>query len=731
MFRAHSLPCQLYGIPKQDNIMILNLKNLKISEKIYIIISTGLVSLIVVSVFSFYLIRTQNAATLMVMCERRYAIELHHAEKSFDQYVRTGEIKYKKGFEESIDIVNSYADVYGKIDIYLKTRPKKEIIEETFSIYQELTNRVNAAILIDRTELLLFFDVQLVTDLIKQPKKAFPLGLDIKLSVENFMDLPEEKKPETYVEISEKIEKMHEYGEQFSKIVNDLLMFVQKLSLILLILISLVTIMFCLTFTLHVTRSITRPIPILMAGINRIREGDLTGEVNIHSEDEMGAIAKCFNNMAASLNDNQKTIKKAYENLQSSEKRIRALFNTATSAGIGIVVVQNTDDQDGIIQFINPGIAQIMGYEESEIIGRNFLQFFHPHSHEEIIKYYSIQEQQKETPQQSVFKAIKKDHNIIYLEISAKNMEFNGKPAVVAYISDISERKIAEEELADLNKKLIDSAHKSGMADIATGVLHNVGNILNSVSVSTQIMNGMINDSKISDFKRANDMLRDNLDNLEQFIVGNPKGKMLMNYYLKIEDGIEKEMADFRHHFTRLNEKVKAITEVIAALQNYAGTASLLDTVSINDIIEDALTMHARTNAFQNTRVIKKMLEIPDLTVQKTKLVHILINLFQNAKDAMLETPIEKKVLTILTEHDVNNAFIKIYDTGHGVAEQDLQKIFAHGFPTKTKSYGFGLHNCANYMTEMGGSMWVESDGKGKGATFILKFPLPKDSRNK
>lgn len=705
--------------------MILNLKNFPISKKIYLIIFIGLAGLVIVSVFSFYLVRAQNAATLMVMCERRYIIELHLAEENFEQYVRTGKTAYKTEFNKNINISNKYAEFYGKIDIYIKTRPKQELVEEAFGIYKELINKKNTEILIDSTRLLLFFDIQLVKDLIRNPRNAFQLGLKVQSAVNNFMHLPEVERTREYREISASFKKLNEYGNHFSKNVSDLLMFVQKISLIALISFSLLTIIFCFIFTLHVTRSITVPIPELMAGINRIKEGNFIFKVNINSEDEFGTIAKCFNDMVTALNENQQTIGQAYEELKSSAEWLRALFDTATRAGIGIIVIDAGGDHAGTIQSINPAVSQIIGYEEDNIIGKNVLQFFHPESHEEILKSYSsLKMKQKDLPQKQVYKAVGIDQQIIHLEISAVSTEVKNKPVIVAYTTDISDRIAAEKELADVSGKLVESAHKAGMADIATGILHNVGNILASVLVSTQVINEMITNSKIIKFKRANTILRENSKNLDQFILENPKCKKLLVYYLEIENGIDKEIEAFRHHLLRLNEKVNVIRDVISAQQNYAGTASLALKMSVNDIIEEALAMLMETKEFQNIRVIKKMNKIPDITVQKTKLVHVLINLFKNAIDAMFELPTENKILTISTELIENNVFIKVSDVGHGIKETDLEKIFAHGFSTKPNGFGFGLHSTANYMTEMGGSIKAESEGKNKGATFVLKFPL-------
>ena len=142
----------------------------------------------------------------------------------------------------------------------------------------------------------------------------------------------------------------------------------------------------------------------------------------------------------------------------------------------------------------------------------------------------------------------------------------------------------------------------------------------------------------------------------------------------------------------------------------------------LHEIINDALTMQSGTTERYNINVQKNFNEIPKVNVQKVKLVHILINLIRNAKDSMLEIPAEQRILRFTTERNGAFTYIKVTDSGHGISREDLNKIFTHGYTTKKDGHGFGLHSSANYMTEMGGEMWAESEGKGKGATFVLKF---------
>ena len=166
---------------------------------------------------------------------------------------------------------------------------------------------------------------------------------------------------------------------------------------------------------------------------------------------------------------------------------------------------------------------------------------------------------------------------------------------VMLIATDITQRKLAEEELEDANKRLIDNAHKAGMADIAAGTLHNVGNILNSLKTSLFVIRDITAHSNLIGFKKANDLLRKNVENIKDFIINDPKGEKLMQYYLRIESEIDQEQEDLQSHLERLGDKVCAIEEVILAQQNYAGTRALIEEYALAEIIEDALKIQSGT----------------------------------------------------------------------------------------------------------------------------------------
>lgn len=277
-------------------------------------------------------------------------------------------------------------------------------------------------------------------------------------------------------------------------------------------------------------------------------------------------------------------------------------------------------------------------------------------------------------------------------------------------------------DLENTREELIEKAHKAGMADIASGVLHNVGNILNSVNTSSGLIDETIKKSRLNGLEKANNLLRENLDEVEDFFSENGQGRKLLDYYLKLEEPLKDEQKKIMELSKRLSDKIKLINEVIAAQQSFATINTNSDTFKLQEIVEDALTLNSESSVRHHITIEKNYESDANILCQRSKLVHVLVNIYKNAKEAMKEAQTGDKRITITTWDENDEVYLSIADTGLGIKKEHLSKIFNQGFTTKAKGHGFGLHSSANYIKEMGGKISVQSDGEGKGAKFILRF---------
>lgn len=289
---------------------------------------------------------------------------------------------------------------------------------------------------------------------------------------------------------------------------------------------------------------------------------------------------------------------------------------------------------------------------------------------------------------------------------------------------EVNERLASEKRLKETQEQLIMAAHKAGMAEIATDTLHNVGNILNSLKTSAFIIKQNMTNNPLEYYIKACEYIQQNGNNLNDFLLNDPKAEKAIEYLLVMKNEFKATFNDIDTNLKRLNDKIEAIDDVIKAQQNYASALKFSEKVEVEKIVEDTLNFITELEKDTSIVITKNFSPIPPLVLQKNRLMHILLNLIKNAIHSLNAYPGEEKRLTIdifIKEKILN---IRVVDTGVGIEAENMTKIFASGYTTRQSGFGFGLHSCANYAAEMGGSITAESEGLNKGATFSVKIPV-------
>jgi signal transduction histidine kinase len=285
------------------------------------------------------------------------------------------------------------------------------------------------------------------------------------------------------------------------------------------------------------------------------------------------------------------------------------------------------------------------------------------------------------------------------------------------------ELRESQEHLKEMQETLVSQAHQAGMAETATGILHNVGNILNSINTVLETNQRLSSRDHLERFQKVNDLVEKNKPHWGDFFLKDPKGSQVFDFYENLKKALASDFKTLETESLALHKNIQLVKDVINLQQGFVHGIEFKEEISLTEIVENALFMHTNSFTRHNIQVIKKFSKAPLVLGQKTKLIHVLLNLFKNAKEAMAENAGRPRILTIeIGEDRKAGAFVKISDSGVGVASENLNKIFNHGFTTKKAGHGFGLHSSANSLSEMGGSLSVQSAGLGKGATFILAF---------
>ncbi len=280
-------------------------------------------------------------------------------------------------------------------------------------------------------------------------------------------------------------------------------------------------------------------------------------------------------------------------------------------------------------------------------------------------------------------------------------------------------------ELQSAQARLVEVAHRAGMTEIATGVLHNVGNVLNSVNISVTTLHGQLEGLKLQGPARAAALLTDHAHEAGPFLTTDPRGKKLPEYLTKLSGALVSQQQAMFHELEFLKDKLQDIRNIISAQQNYARKIPFREPVDLRLLAADVLVMHGHAVAKHGVDVVRDFAPVPAAKLERLKLVQVIDNLVKNAVESMKEETESKRVLTVRVGCPRPDfALVSVSDTGLGIKPDNLQKIFNYGFTTKHHGNGFGLHSAANAMAEMGGSIVAHSDGPGLGATFTIQFPL-------
>ncbi|MGY2183162.1 DAHL domain-containing protein [Pseudomonas agarici] len=280
-------------------------------------------------------------------------------------------------------------------------------------------------------------------------------------------------------------------------------------------------------------------------------------------------------------------------------------------------------------------------------------------------------------------------------------------------------------ELRETQSELLDTARMAGMAEIATNVLHNVGNVLNSVNISADLVSRKVRASKTQGLSKAVQLMKEHADDLGHFLSQDEKGKLLPAYLGQLVTAIGTEQAEIVQELTQLSKSVDHLKEIVATQQSYAGACRLLEPLNITDLLEDALRMNSGALTRHQVTVLKDYQDVPTLLGDKHRLLLVLINLISNAKYAVSDLSNRERDITLAVRVIEDTTLrISVKDDGEGIAPENITRIFNHGFTTRKDGHGFGLHSCALAAIEMNGHLYAHSDGPGKGALFTLEIPL-------
>lgn len=293
--------------------------------------------------------------------------------------------------------------------------------------------------------------------------------------------------------------------------------------------------------------------------------------------------------------------------------------------------------------------------------------------------------------------------------------------------AEFSKHQETQRQREKAYRDLANASRRAGMAEVATGVLHNVGNVLNSVTVSANMLLSHNRTSRIERVQQASDIISQNESQLASFLTEDQRGRHFPELMRQLASSLDTERITQHDELQVLIQHLDHIHEVVRVQQSFAREKSFAEPVDVCELVEDALKISDFKGCQKNIRIVRDFQDQPSVSVQKHKILLVLINLISNARHALFDADHDEALIKVVVHGDEDDVCIRIEDNGVGVATDDRDRIFTHGFTTKESGHGFGLHSSALAAQAIGGSLSVESDGPGEGAAFILTFPSEKE----
>lgn len=406
--------------------------------------------------------------------------------------------------------------------------------------------------------------------------------------------------------------------------------------------------------------------------------------------------------------------------------RLWAILETASE---GIITI----NEQGLIESANASAERIFQYRVEELKGHNVSMLMPSPYHEEHDGYLASY---RNTGQAKIIGSIRevigrrKSGEVFPMELSLSEVKWGKQRMFTGFVRDISERKESEAERDVLNKQLVENSRRIGMADVAAGVLHNVGNVLNSVNVAAGLIVDIVRRSSLDKVSRTAELLQENLHDVGNYLTQDPKGQQIPGYLRKLGYQLTQEQEAVLEEIRGLVKNIEHIKGIISVQQTSAKSNSMEEPVLLVDLMEQALSVNQASLDKIQVAVVRDYMTIAEIVVDKHHVLQVLVNLINNTKHAMNEVCDRPRVLTLrlvcFEKNEEEWVKLEVQDTGVGITRENMNRMFTQGFTTKKDGHGFGLHSGALSAKLMGGSLTVWSEGEGRGAIFTLTLPAKK-----
>jgi signal transduction histidine kinase len=326
----------------------------------------------------------------------------------------------------------------------------------------------------------------------------------------------------------------------------------------------------------------------------------------------------------------------------------------------------------------------------------------------------------------SQYRVVRPDGSVCHIASLAAVVtdSIDASPRLVGIDLDITDRVEADERERNLQQQLRDASRQAGMAEIATNVLHNVGNVLNSVNISASVVTDKVKKPRSSGLGKVAALLQQHKANLPAFVAADERAKHLPAYLAELAEHLALDQEVTLQELESLRKNIDHIKEIVTMQQSYSKLVGVPERLAVKSLVDDALRMNSGTFSRHGVTLKCEFEDVPEIVVEKHKVLQILVNLLRNAKYACESSNKPDKQVVMRVSNKAGGVQIEVTDNGVGIRPEHMTRIFTHGFTTKKDGHGFGLHSGALAARDLGGVLRVASAGPDRGATFTLDLPL-------
>jgi PAS domain S-box-containing protein len=482
-------------------------------------------------------------------------------------------------------------------------------------------------------------------------------------------------------------------------------------------------------------RELIRPVTELTAAAAAIEIGSTRiPELETERADEFGLLNRTFVDMLESTNRYVTELRQAREALQKSEEQYRVLVDNASEA---IFIVQ-----DNVIKFPNPRAEEMMGYTADEMAALPFARFIAPEDSRMVMENHKRSIRDQNTPDSYSFRILKSDGRKVWVLINSVPITWEGSPATLNLLADITELKqmegelrnyqekleqMVEERTAELKKaqkQLVSKVMEAGRAQLSAMILHNIGNAVTPVIAYLDSLKNDDLDGMYRYLAKCYEALNASDSELSRHLADDPRGQEVFAYMGELVGSLAVSHKNQTEQVNKIDAAISYVSEILSLQQSYATAEHEMKAEhDLNTLVEDALRMQAGAFEKRNIRVRRELdPDLPQLLIDKNRFMQVLVNLIKNSYEAIDEVKDDREnMMTFKTFANNGRMGLEITDSGIGIDPAFIPQVFKFGKSSKG-STGFGLHYCKIFVEANNGALSISSPGRGKGATIAVEF---------